>query len=124
MKSSKKGCVFSWGGFLSLSINLNFATAGKSSRHSQSNIQISIIYAQTRPRKLISNNNAGINLTGYHPPPRLTPRPLIFPSKSTPPGQLFSAKLRPPGRKNETKIPTPGHNLPGSNAKRINEKGT
>ena len=47
--------------------------------------------------------NAGINLTGYHPPPELTPGPLFFPSKSLPWGQLFSTKLRPLGRENETK---------------------
>ena len=65
---------------------------------------------------------AGINLISYHPPPRLTPGPLIFSVKTPPPGQLFSAKLWPPGRKNETKIPTPGHNLPSSNAKRSMKK--
>ena len=63
----------------------------------------------------------GINLTSYHPP-RLTPWPLIFPSKSPPPGQLFSAKLRLLGRKNEAKINTPGHNLPSANAKRSMKK--
>ena len=55
-------------------------------------------------------NYAGINLTGYHPPPG----PLIFSIKIPAPGQLFSAKDRP---KNETIIPTPRHNLPSLNAK-------
>ena len=62
---------------------------------------------------------AGINLTGYHPPPpkadcRATN---FFRQNPRPGGQLFSAKLRSPGRNKRNKIPTPGHNLPSSNAK-------
>ena len=56
--------------------------------------------------------NAGINLTGYHPPIWADPQANNFPLKSPPLGQLFSAKLWPQGQKNETKIPTPWHNLP------------
>ena len=65
--------------------------------------------------------NAGVNLTGNHPLPGLTPGPLIFPSKSPPPGQLSVQNSGP--RVEKTKqIPTPGHNLPCLNAKRSMRK--
>ena len=61
---------------------------------------------------------AGINLTGYHPPPGLTAGPLIFSVKIPTLRTAFQCKTPAPGQKTETKIPTPGHNLPFSNAKR------
>ena len=61
--------------------------------------------------------NAGINLTSYHPPPRLTPGPLIFSIKIPTPGTALQCKTPAPGSRKRNKIPTPGHNLPGSNAK-------
>ena len=67
--------------------------------------------------------NAGINLTGYHPPPPgLTPGPLIFFRQNPRPGTAFKCKTLAPGSKNETKIPTPGHKLPSLNAKRSMKK--
>ena len=63
-------------------------------------------------------NYAGINLTGYHPPPpELIAWPLIFPVKIPTPRTAFQCKTPAPGSKNKTKIPTTGHNLPSSNAK-------
>ena len=61
--------------------------------------------------------NAGINLTGYHPP-GLTPGPLIFSVKIPAPGTAFQYKTLAPGSKKRNKNPPPGHNLPSSNAKR------
>ena len=63
-------------------------------------------------------NYAGINLTGYHPPPGLTPGPLIFSVKIPALGTAFQCKT--PvciSGKKRNKIPTPGHKLPSSNAK-------
>ena len=61
--------------------------------------------------------NAGINLTGYHPPPGLTAGPLIFSIKIPTLGTAFQCKTPSPGSEKPNKIPTPGHNLPSSNAK-------
>ena len=73
---------------------------------------------------VVVGGNAGINLTGYiPPPPGLTTWPLIFSVKIPAPGTVFSAKLWPPGRKNETKSPTLGiTSLVRMSI--INEKGT
>ena len=51
-------------------------------------------------------NNAGINLTGYHPP-GLTPGPLIFSVKIPAPGTAFQCKTPAPGSRKLHKIPTP-----------------
>ena len=52
--------------------------------------------------------NAGINLTGYHPP-GLTPRPLIFSIKIPVPRTAFHCKtLAPRSKKTKQKSPPPG----------------
>ena len=51
--------------------------------------------------------NAGINLTGYHPP-LADPRATIFPSKSPPPGQIAVQNSGPRVEKTKQKSPPPG----------------
>ena len=74
-------------------------------------------------RNVICDSNAGINLTGYHPPPRADCWATNFFRQNPHPRDSFSAQNSGPRvKKNETKIPTPGHNLPCSNAKRSMKK--
>ena len=61
--------------------------------------------------------NAGISLTGYHPP-----RATKFFRQNPHPGTAFQCKTPAPGSKKRSKNPTPGHNLPSSNAKRSMKK--
>ena len=56
--------------------------------------------------------NAGINLTGYHPP-RADPRAIIFSVKIPALGIAFQYKTPAPGSKKRNE--TPGYNLPTSN---------
>ena len=60
-------------------------------------------------------SNAGINLTGYHPPPRADRRATNFFRQNPCPGTVFQCKTPAPGSKKQNKIPTPGHNFPSSN---------
>ena len=58
--------------------------------------------------------NAGINLTGYHPPPpEADPRAIIFSVKTPALETAFQYKTPVPGSKKRKK--TPGNNLPTSN---------
>ena len=101
-------------------ISLEFDTIINASLASQIRTEYmknSILYDRILRACIIPLNNAGINLTGYHPPPGLTVGPLIFSVKIPTPGTAFQCKTPAPGSKNETKIPTPGHNLPSSNAR-------
>ena len=61
--------------------------------------------------------NAGINLTGYHPTPRLTPVPLFFFVKIPVLGTAFQCKTLAPGSKETKQNPHPGHKFAYSNAK-------
>ena len=69
-----------------------------------------------------ATGNAGINLTGYHPP-RADRRATNFFRQNPRPGDSFSVQNSGPGRKNETKSPPPGiTSLVRMSI--INEKGT
>ena len=64
---------------------------------------------------------AGINLTGYYPPPGLTAGPLIF-SVNPHPRDSFSVQNSGPRVEKTKQVPTPGYNLPSLNAKRSMKK--
>ena len=65
-------------------------------------------------------NNAGINLTGYHP--RANPWATNFFRQNPGPGDIFSVQNSGLGLKKWSTIPTPGHNLTSSNAKMLMKK--
>ena len=60
--------------------------------------------------------NAGINLTGYHPP-CANPWATNFFHQNPHPGDQFSVQNSSLQVEKQNKIPTPGHNLLSSNAK-------
>ena len=58
-----------------------------------------------------------VSILPVTPPPRLTPRPLIFSVKIPAPRTAFQCKTPAPGSKKGNKIPILAHNLHGLNDK-------